>query len=279
MAGSGRKLQILFPDDLEAYIKEHREGTYLLLDVRQPEEYGESHLPGSKLVPLPLLASSMAELDRERDTVVYCTMGGRSLIAAEFLAVRGFKSVYQLQGGIEAWEDRTATGPAGFQLQFIRGDETPVEAAKMAYLMENGLEQFHRSAREKTENREVKSLLLKLMKAEESHKARLLKLLETLGAEDMPAPPAGGADGAKSRMEGGLDVNEFLGVNEHYLQSVRGCLELAMMIEVQALDLYLRVADACTHPGAKEVFFGLGDEEKSHLTALGQMLGKAGGAE
>jgi rhodanese-related sulfurtransferase/rubrerythrin len=278
MAGGSKRVKSLFPDELEGYMKERREGTYLLLDVRQPEEYEASHLPGSKLVPLPLLTDSLAVLDREKETVVYCAMGGRSLIAADFLAVRGFKSVYQLQGGIEAWEDRTATGPAGFHLQFIRGDETPEEAAKMAYLMENGLEQFHRAARQKTGNEEVKALLLKLMKAEESHKDRLLRLMQTLGVKDFPPYPAEGGGTGKSQMEGGLDVDEFLRINEHYLESIQGCLELAMMIEVQALDLYLRVADACTHPGAKEVFFGLGDEEKSHLAALGKMLGKAGGA-
>lgn len=74
-------------------------------------------------------------------------------------------------------------------------------------------------------------------------------------------------------MEGGLDINEFLSQNERHLETVRGCLELAMMIEVQALDLYLRMAEACAHQGTKDVFFGLGNEEKSHLNSLGKLLG------
>lgn len=45
-----------------------------------------------------------------------------------------------------------------------------------------------------------------------------------------------------------------------------------MMIETHALDLYLRMADACTKPGARRIFFSLGEEEKSHLKALGELL-------
>lgn len=258
----------LFPDDLQEYISEHKEGSYLLLDIRQPEEYEEYHLPGSRLIPLPLLATSLGELDRGNDTIVYCSVGGRSLMAAQFLAVRGFARVFHLQGGIDAWEDRTASGPDGLHLEFIRGNESAVEAAGIAYHMETGLEQFHRTAFERSGNPEVRELLDSLIKAEASHMRRLKELLESLGS----GPEAAGrADG---KMEGGVDIADFLNLNERFLESPRGCLELAMMIEVQALDLYLRMAQTCTDRAAKDVFFGLGDEEKSHLSALGELLGK-----
>ena len=51
-----KKVRVLFPDDVQNYIDKHEEGTYLLLDVRQPPEYEEAHLPGAKLIPLPQLA-------------------------------------------------------------------------------------------------------------------------------------------------------------------------------------------------------------------------------
>ena len=75
-------------------------------------------------------------------------------------------------------------------------------------------------------------------------------------------------------MEGGVDIEDFLSQNKRYLESPRGCLELAMMIEVQALDLYLRMAQTCTDTAAKDVFYGLADEEKGHLSSLGELLGK-----
>ncbi|MHC1726406.1 MAG: rhodanese-like domain-containing protein [Syntrophobacteraceae bacterium] len=263
---------LLFPDDLQEYVAKHGEGTYQLVDVRQPEEYEENHLPGSRLLPLPLLATSISELNRENDTIVYCAMGGRSLMAAKFLAARGFRSVFQLQGGIEAWEDRTATGPAGLHLEFVRGDETAEEAARIACRFESGLEQFHRVAFQRSENPEVRELLDKLIKAEESHLRKLEELLETLGST--PYVPAR----AGERMEGGLQIEDFLAENEKYLQSAQGCLELAMMIEVQALDLYLRMAQTCSDAAAGQVFFHLSDEEKGHLSSLGELMGKQAGA-
>jgi rhodanese-related sulfurtransferase/rubrerythrin len=262
------KFETLFPDDLQEYIAEHKEGSYLLLDVRQPEEFEEYHLPGSQLIPLPLLAASLTELDKGSDIIVYCAVGGRSIMAAQFLAVRGFGRVFHLQGGIEAWEDRTASGPIGLQLEFIRGNETAVEAAGIAYRLEAGLEMFHRTAFERSGNPQVRALLERLIKAEESHMLRLRGLLESLGSGPEPAENTDG------KMEGGVDIESFLSQNEQYLESPRGCLELAMMIEVQALDLYLRMGQTCTDKAAKDVFFGLADEEKSHLSSLGELLGK-----
>ncbi len=264
-------VNVLFPDDLLEYISGHDEGTYQLVDVRQPEEYGENHLPGARLLPLPLLATSISELNRDSDTIVYCAMGGRSLMAAKFLAARGFRSVFQLQGGIDAWEERTATGPAELHLEFVRGDETAEEAARIACGFESGLEQFHRIASERSQDPEVRELLGHLVRAEESHLRKLNQLLESLGCTPYKPAPAG------ARMEGGFQIEDFLAANDKYLQSAPGCLELAMMIEVQALDLYLRMAQASADASAREVFFRLSDEEKGHLKSLGELMGKQAG--
>jgi rhodanese-related sulfurtransferase len=49
----------------------HREGEYTLLDVRQPEEYEREHIPGSKIIPLPALGDSLAELDPKKPIIAY----------------------------------------------------------------------------------------------------------------------------------------------------------------------------------------------------------------
>jgi rhodanese-related sulfurtransferase len=41
------------PEELRRYIKNHNEKEYLLVDVRQPDEYEEGHIPGARLLPLP----------------------------------------------------------------------------------------------------------------------------------------------------------------------------------------------------------------------------------
>ena len=45
-------------DEVKDYMADHPEGTYTLLDVRQPSEYAELHIPGAKLIPLPQLSTA-----------------------------------------------------------------------------------------------------------------------------------------------------------------------------------------------------------------------------
>jgi rubrerythrin len=63
-----------------------------------------------------------------------------------------------------------------------------------------------------------------------------------------------------------------LNENESFLRDVPGYLDLAMMIETQALDLYLRMAGEMKHPPAAQVLFRIADEEKQHLALLGRYL-------
>jgi len=58
-------------EEARAYIKEHKEGTYTLLDVRQPSEYEKGRIPGSKLIPLPELAGRLKELDPRTPVIAY----------------------------------------------------------------------------------------------------------------------------------------------------------------------------------------------------------------
>jgi len=58
-------------DEAREYIAEHQEGTYTLLDVRQPGEYENSRIPGTTLIPLAELSDRLKELDPEKPTIVY----------------------------------------------------------------------------------------------------------------------------------------------------------------------------------------------------------------
>ena len=92
------------PDELKARIDA---GTSpVLVDVRWPQEHAICRLPDSKLLPLNQIASSLDELDREDEIVVYCHHGMRSLDAAMFLHSQGFTKVKSLAGGIDLWSER-----------------------------------------------------------------------------------------------------------------------------------------------------------------------------
>jgi sulfur-carrier protein adenylyltransferase/sulfurtransferase len=58
-------------DDARTYLKNHKEGSYTLLDVRQPGEYERERIPGAKLIPLPELADRLNELDPDKPILTY----------------------------------------------------------------------------------------------------------------------------------------------------------------------------------------------------------------
>jgi len=77
-----------------------------LIDVRQPDEYEFARIEGGKLIPLGEIMGRMNEIDPERDTVIYCKMGGRSARAVEALERSGFTGkLRNLRGGITAWSN------------------------------------------------------------------------------------------------------------------------------------------------------------------------------
>jgi len=77
-----------------------------VLDVREPNEYQICRIAGSTLIPLGDLSNRTAELDRDRELIVHCKMGGRSAKAVALLQERGFTRARNLTGGILAWIDR-----------------------------------------------------------------------------------------------------------------------------------------------------------------------------
>lgn len=77
-----------------------------LLDVREPWEYAEGHLPGAHLVPLGELEERVGEIPRDRPILSICHSGQRSLAAAVFLLSHGYPDVSNVDGGTAAWLQR-----------------------------------------------------------------------------------------------------------------------------------------------------------------------------
>jgi rhodanese-related sulfurtransferase len=75
----------------------------LVLDVRENWEREAARLPGTLDIPMMEIPQRLTELPRDRDIVVMCHGGVRSLKVAHFLAQHGFSRVTNLAGGIHAW--------------------------------------------------------------------------------------------------------------------------------------------------------------------------------
>ncbi|GMV67206.1 MAG: hypothetical protein KJ050_16565 [Candidatus Omnitrophica bacterium] len=81
---------------------------FLLLDVREPNEFNIASIPTARLIPLSVIQSRLGELKglEDKEIVVHCKLGGRSMQACQFLESLGFKNMVNLAGGIHAWSDQ-----------------------------------------------------------------------------------------------------------------------------------------------------------------------------
>jgi len=79
------------------------QGGVQVVDVRTPAEYSGGHVPGAINIPHMSIIARKAELAQDREIVFICQMGQRSALAAEFAAAVGFKDLYNVEGGTEAW--------------------------------------------------------------------------------------------------------------------------------------------------------------------------------
>jgi len=85
--------------------KMDRGDQFVLVDVREPEEYAIARIPGSKLIPRATLPERLHELSTADDIVVHCKSGMRSGMAVEFMKQAGYRKVKNLVGGITRWSD------------------------------------------------------------------------------------------------------------------------------------------------------------------------------
>lgn len=77
--------------------------TPIVLDVREAWECELCRIEGAQHIPMHLVPMRCGELDPQRDIVVVCHHGGRSMQVAMFLERQGYGAVHNLMGGIEAW--------------------------------------------------------------------------------------------------------------------------------------------------------------------------------
>lgn len=89
------------------------EGAFIL-DVREPDEWVESHIPGATLIPLGELASRVDEVPQDQEVVVVCRSGNRSQQGRDILLAAGFTNVTSMAGGVNQWKAagfETVSGP------------------------------------------------------------------------------------------------------------------------------------------------------------------------
>jgi rhodanese-related sulfurtransferase len=82
---------------------ELRDSGAFILDVREPSEWQENHIPGATLIPLGELASRVSEVPKDQQVVVVCRSGNRSQQGRDILKQAGFEDVTSMTGGMKQW--------------------------------------------------------------------------------------------------------------------------------------------------------------------------------
>jgi rhodanese-related sulfurtransferase len=99
------KIVLLSPTEFQQKLNTEK-GT--LLDVRTPSEFNKGHLKGAQLLDIfnDDFEPRLDKLDKNTTYFVYCGVGGRSSEACEMMNKKGFKLVYDLDGGIQKWKSQ-----------------------------------------------------------------------------------------------------------------------------------------------------------------------------
>lgn len=99
------QVQNLVPEKIKELVEA---GACVVLDVRTPEEFASGHLPGAINIDYysEAFRSELEKLPRDTAYCVYCRSGRRSAAAAELMKEMGFRVVYNMLGGITAWQEK-----------------------------------------------------------------------------------------------------------------------------------------------------------------------------
>ncbi len=269
------RFKTLSADESKRLLDVRAPGELSVLDVRQPWEYEEFHLPGARLIPLPELSDKLAELDPRKPVLVYCAHGRRSAAAAGLLVGQGFENVMSMEGGIAAWREGYAVGEPRMGMEQFTGVETPLEALSVAYAMEENLGRFYAGLAERAVEEDLRKLCHRLSQFEESHKALVFNIARNHDP-DLADPAELLALRASETLEGGFPAELFLAEHQGELTTAHGVVQAAMMFEAQALDLYLRLHRAAGSEHTARAFESLAREERRHLRSLGKLMDRMG---
>lgn len=86
-----------------------KKGPIHVLDVREPEEFEEGHIPGAILAPISEFMNHIQKVEKDKHYYVVCYSGARSQVVAEYLGKQGYQ-VTNVMGGMSTYRGTKATG-------------------------------------------------------------------------------------------------------------------------------------------------------------------------
>ena len=192
-------------------------------------------------------------------------------MAAQMLQSKGFDEIYNLSGGIKAWQNQVAVGPEDQGLQLFEGLMSLPESLIVAYSLEQGLEDFYRSQLPQITDADARAIFQQLAEIEIIHQESILKQYNQATGQQLSRGAFEKRD-LETAIEGGLTTEEYLERFQPDLNAIQDVISLAMSIEAQALDLYMRAAANAQDTALRDALKQIGREERGHLNELGHLM-------
>jgi len=199
----------------------------------------------------------------------------RSRAAAAVLAREGFKEAYSMEGGIHAWKGLRATGAPDAGMAHFEPAKRPEELIALAWMLEEGSCKFYKEMGIREKSPEAVALFQGLWGDEEKHKSSLFGIYQRLSGKDSdPGFPQAlvSLESGDDYLEGGIGLKKALEWSRG--KGLRDILEFSMSLEVNAIDLYIKMERRVDGKEAKEVFLALSNQERNHLKRLSAALEK-----
>jgi rhodanese-related sulfurtransferase/rubrerythrin len=263
------EITTLAPSKVKAIFDKDKKGEFLLLDVRQPEEYEAGHIPGAMLIPLGELEARQAELERDKKIITYCRSGRRSMAAAITLCGLGFKDIHHLAGGILNWRYETIAGLPKTRPELVSETANVKDILILAIKLEKGSWDFYVAAKGKITSPQMKEKFQMLADAENGHMQKLWGTAITqLGEGSLPPLDKLKQEFKVTHMEGGIETSPALArVIEEFSDEMEA-LEIALEKEYMSYDFYKRALTLVGNPDAKLLLHELALEERNHANIL-----------
>lgn len=263
------EISSLTPDQIKAILDRDKKGEFLLLDVRQPEEYEAGHIPGATLIPLGELEVRQGELERSKKIITYCRSGHRSMAAAIALCGLGFKDVHHLDGGILSWSYETISGIPERRPELITEAGNVRDILILGIKLEKGSFNFYMAARDKAELPQAKETFQMLANAEDGHMQKLYeRVISLLGEGALPPLETLKRELKVEHMEGGIEISPALAKIDEKFADEMEALEIALEKEYMSYDFYKRASALVEDPNAKVLLHELALEERTHADVL-----------
>jgi rubrerythrin len=199
----------------------------------------------------------------------------RSRAAAAVLAREGFQEAYSMEGGIHAWKGLRASGPPAAGMAYFDPAKKAEELIALAWMLEEGSCKFYLEMGKKEKSPEAAALFRELSDDEEKHKSSLFKIYQRRSGKDSdPGFPRSllSLESGVDYLEGGIVLKKALEWAQG--KGLKDILEFSVSLEVNAIDLYIKMERKVEGKEAKEVFQGLSNQERNHLKRLTAALEK-----